>query len=155
MSTKLILVIVGVAAVGGGAWYATQHRDHDGHDRERGSHAETRNGGQEASTNTDAFSGIGSIAKLVALGGSAKCEFESSSEEHGLSRGTLYYDDDRFRVEAVADFDGQQSTSNLLNDGTRTYIWGQTPEGEMALIFNNEETETSMEGFALHVYMTF
>ncbi len=102
---------------------------------------------QSASDERDSLSGLGTFADFFGGGRSVFCTFEAAYEG-GSSEGSFWYSDERMRVEATTRADGEVYTSNMINDGERTYVWGGTAAGTQAMVFDNETTETSAEDFA-------
>ena len=142
MGTQQLFIIGAVVVlVGGGAWYMTQSSD----DAYMSSHSSKETRATDDSTPeslSEKITGSGSLHALMALGKSVKCTF-SHTMEGETSSGTFYYDDERFRVDAHMETPEGTAHTNVLNDGTRTYTWGETPQGSMALVFDNKETDTT------------
>jgi hypothetical protein len=94
----------------------------------------------------DSPSGFGALTDFFGSGQSLYCTF-SSTHEGGASEGEFWYNSERFRVEATTRTDGEVYTSNMISDGTRTYVWGGTAAGTQAMVFNSDmmEADTSMD----------
>jgi len=96
-------------------------------------------------TEPSQFSGAGTFADFLNRGDSGVCTF-TSVHEAGSSEGTFWYDGERIRIESVTRADGEIYTSNVINDSTKTYIWGGTAAGMQAMVFpNNTNTEPATD----------
>ncbi len=131
MNTKIV-VLIGVAVVVlGGGYMLMQSSDTSGGDV-------ANNTAQESLSEQN--SGSGSFRSLMQRGENITCTF-SSTAEGSVSNGTFYYGDGMYRVEAETETDGVTFVSNMIGLADKSYIWGGTPAGEMAVVIANDTTE--------------
>lgn len=133
---KIIILSLAVLAIGAGVWYLT---------KEPVTPAATVNTDNSLATSQeetldDNFSGTGSLAAIMASGGSFRCDF-SSQDEESASTGTFYFNDGRYRVDVDVTMDGTLTESHMINDSATTYAWSETPDGMMGMMFANVEYE--------------
>lgn len=134
---KNILIIIGVIIIGGGIWYFASDSEPT---RETETSA-TKQREVSDSQPEEKLSGFGSLGAILGFGDNVRCEFKTSYEGQ-TSEGTLVTDGERFRMEStLEDPISGVMTSNIINDGTHTYTWGKSPQGEMAIKMANPEVE--------------
>ncbi len=146
---KIILIIIGIAVVGGGAWYFTQ----DSPSQEIGNNTtEERGTVEKLDEEVDKkLSGLGSFANIMGFGDNIRCEFKSTFEGQ-TSEGTMYTDGERFRLESTMEGPGiGVMTSNMINDGSYSYTWGSSLNGSMAIKVANPEDEVGIDNDFGHI----
>lgn len=135
---KIILIFLGVGVAGAGLLYVLQG---DGGSKMVSETQEvTAETSQSEVQNNDAhLNGLGSFMSLLALGSKIECTFDSVVEGYS-SEGVFYTDGIRFRVEATSEIPEQGTqVSNIINDGSYTYVWGRNGGTEMAIKMPNIE----------------
>lgn len=107
----LVAVLV-VAAIGGGAYYASQHADFD----------------WGANATSTAPHGKGSLRAVAALGQNVTCEFES---EDGRSSGKVFVAGGKVRGDFETEVEGKGDVeSHLIQDGQYAYVWSDSMSGQ-------------------------
>lgn len=89
---------------------------------------------------TTSGSGEGTLADFFAADDSVYCTFTGRDGEAATSEGEFWYANQKLRVESITRVDGEVYTSNMINDGDRTFIWGGTADGAQAIVMDNELT---------------
>ncbi|HMA79125.1 MAG TPA: hypothetical protein VKP88_08510 [Candidatus Paceibacterota bacterium] len=89
--------------------------------------------------------GQGTLADFFGRGESVYCTFSGTYADDTTGEGEFWYADERMRVEAITRVDGEVYTSNMINDGQRTYIWSGTADGMQAMVMDTDMTEMSAE----------
>lgn len=84
--------------------------------------------------------GRGSFISLMNRGENISCTFTSTTEGV-ISEGVFYFSDGKYRVEAKTTANGVTFDSNMIGLEEQSYIWGSSPDGDMALIIANDATE--------------
>lgn len=138
MGMKTILILIGVTAGAGILIYTLTDTFAPATDTSEAPEAVVTD--TTASTPENNFSGTGPLSALFGAGQSIICEFIHTSADV-TSEGTLWYDQDKFAVESTSRIDGELYTTNLINDGARSYIWSGTAAGSMAISMSNENTD--------------
>lgn len=106
-----LIVVLVVAAIGGGAYYAKQRAD-------VGANA----------TSTAATEGKSSLRALVGAGQNVKCEFES---EDGKSEGVVFIAGGKMRGDFETDVEGKgEVESHMIHDGEFAYVWSDAMAGQ-------------------------
>ena len=95
------------------------------------------------------FSGAGSFAGLMERGDDIYCTF-AATDQVGRSEGVFYYSDGRYRIDATTDIDSVIYESFIRSRDGQVYIWGDTPEGEMAIVIplDMSEADSSQNSLA-------
>lgn len=76
----------------------------------------------------------GSFVSIMQSGKPVECLFSYKNPEHGgRSEGTFFYAERKFAIEAVTAYDGVPYNSQIVSDGTFTYMWGESPNGAAAI----------------------
>ncbi len=135
MSKPLLIALV-VLLVGGVAWFFLMPPIADAPTTDEvGDQTDSR---PAASPTTEEGSGAsfeggtGTFAELVGQGEALRCSFRSAETDGTVATGNFYTDGERFRVQAETTYDGGTASSNMLTDGTTTYVWSDTPDGSFA-----------------------
>tara|TARA_B100000745_G_scaffold298199_1_gene246414 strand:- start:422 stop:1066 length:645 start_codon:yes stop_codon:yes gene_type:complete len=94
-------------------------------------------------------SGSGSFLSLMERDENIACTFTSDTEGT-KSAGMFYYSDGKYRVESETETDGMTFTSNMIGLEDKSYIWGTSPQGDIALVVANDavDAEESAREFA-------
>ena len=90
---------------------------------------------------TETNSGIGSLTSILALGRNLECTFSDASEEGMRTEGIAYIAGERIRSDFVTTDGGVQYDMSVIRDTETAYIWGEAPEGTMAVKTSIAETE--------------
>jgi hypothetical protein len=145
MNTKILIGLIAVLVVAGGAWLLLG-----------GESAEAPSTSQEPSdrnTSTvtsssnssinESFSGTGSFMDLLGLGQSVTCDFTHEAETGSAVAGTVRVANGKMR----SDFEMQQANtvyeSHFIQDDTYFYTWSETPEGSFAMKAPVEDMEAA------------
>jgi hypothetical protein len=95
----------------------------------------------EASSDVPALvTGQGTLADFFGRGESVYCTFSGTYEDDTTGEGEFWYANEQLRVEAITRVDGEVYTSNMINDGARTYIWSGTADGMQAMVMDSDMT---------------
>ena len=132
MSTQnIIIAVIVLVALGAGTWWVVS--DPVG-DAARSAIEQTPDvtPAEQMSDEEALPSGTGRLMDLYERGVPMECTF-TYSDETGSGEGTSYFDGERMRVSGMHEEAGVQAVSNVINDGTMMYVWGDTPEGEFAI----------------------
>ncbi len=90
-------------------------------------------------------SGLGRLMELYERGVSMECAF-TYHDENGEGEGTGFFDGDNMRISTTYNEQGTTFISNVINDGTSMFVWGEAPEGGFAMqMAATEESMTEME----------
>ena len=129
---KIIVICAAVVVIGGGVWFFT-HKTADAPETTSIEAVTASDARGTSEAEMESLNGLGSLASVFSLGQNLRCEFSSRGSD-GSSEGTFYTDGERFRVTAQHDFSSDvRQSSDMINDGDFMYIWGQSPEGDMAM----------------------
>lgn len=89
--------------------------------------------------------GEGTLADFYSRSESVYCTFTGVYEDGTTGEGEFWYANERMRVEALTRVGGEVYTSNMINDGERTYVWSGTVDGMQAMVMDTDMTEMSAE----------
>lgn len=140
MNTKIALIIGVVVIAGGGYYLATNESVEEGISTSEVPQEEARNNREVQAVGE----GEGSFATLMERDENLRCTF-TSTDDYGTSEGVFYYSEGKYRVEAVTNADGVMYQSNMIGLPDVLYLWGTSPDGEMAIMMPadmNEGDET-------------
>jgi hypothetical protein len=87
--------------------------------------------------------GQGTLADFFSRDESVYCTFSGTYEDDTTGEGEFWYANERLRVEAITRVEGEVYTSNMINDGERTYIWSGTADGMQAMVMDTNMTTAS------------
>ncbi len=90
-------------------------------------------------TDTSSLVGSGSLSQFLGNDQNVKCDYKSVSSDGAVIEGFFMSADGKMSVESRTRIDGNLHTSNMINDGQRTYMWGGTAEGLMAIVYENKD----------------
>jgi hypothetical protein len=88
----------------------------------------------------EVVSGQGTLADFFGRDESVYCTFSGTYEDDTTGEGEFWYANERLRVEAITRVEGEVYTSNMINDGERTYIWSGTADGMQAIVMDTDMT---------------
>jgi len=115
MALKILIAVLALGAVGGGAWYVSTTSKTD----------ESLQESASVTSETEA----GTFANLFARAGSWKCDAKATHEE-GASEGTVYLDGGKIRGDFVASMNGQTVATNFISMDGFMYTWSDMlPQG--------------------------
>lgn len=139
MNTKILLIGLAVIVLGGGVYLWVQPSEVTDKD----------NTNQQKSEQVPADDkGTGSFASLMDRGENITCTFSSDSDGV-VSNGTFYFSEGKYRVESETQTNGLSFVASMIGLEDTSYIWGATPQGEMALIVpSNPDTHQPANEFA-------
>jgi len=83
--------------------------------------------------------GTGSLADAMLQRESGFCTFISANNG-SETEGKFWFTKTQYALEAVSRVDGELYTSNMIYNGTETFVWGGTAAGSMAVVFESEST---------------
>ena len=147
---QLLIIVVAVVVIGGGAWLLLQPEEEMSPSTDATDTSAVSDTDEMESVESSSFTGSDTLAALMQLGASVRCDFVSTDEDGTDSEGTFYTDQSRFRVDAETSTDGETYVSHMINDDERVYVWGETPEGMMGITFSGEDMEpTEPESYEL------
>jgi hypothetical protein len=87
----------------------------------------------------------GTLQALLGVGQNGYCTFRSVVSDEGESEGEFWFAGDEYRVAAISRIDGEVYTSNVIQTGGRTYVWGGSAAGTQAMVMDTP-TETTQPG---------
>ncbi len=131
MNTKIVMLLsIVVVIIAAGFYFLTKSPD---------TNDATGTEADKEATDSKDFknSGRGSFASLMNSGENIKCSF-STTEEDAVSTGVFYHSGGKYRVEAETQSEGQTYQTNMIGLSNKTYMWGSSPEGEMAFVMSND-----------------
>jgi len=135
---KIILAIVFFVAVGFGIWFVVSNT---GEEEVSEVATETQAVTEEKQ---DSLFGTGSLASLMNKDDDIECTFKNT-DEMGTSEGLFKYSKGLHRVDIKTVTAEGSYAMSIVNNGDRTYMWGDGPEGKMAIVTTNETVEVDEE----------
>lgn len=133
----IIIAIVALGVVGGGAYYVTSKNKDDGQ----------RSSDSQSSEQNDK---LASIKGLIEEGRDLQCTFNSTESNGDRISGTVYISNERMRGDfSLETDDNPEYKSNVLQDGTNQYFWEESSKEGVKMKIDNvepsEEQETAAE----------
>ena len=132
MSTQnIIIAVIVLVALGAGTWWVVS--DPVG-DAARSAIEQTPDvtPAEQMSDEEALPSGMGRLMDLYERGVPMECTF-TYSDETGSGEGASYFDGEQMRVSAMYEENGTTFVSDIINDGTMMYVWGESPGGDFAI----------------------
>lgn len=143
---KIVLAVVAVVILGGGLYLMLSSES----DEAMNTNTTAMENSAENTESQDevAMSGTGPLSAFMESGRSVQCEF-SSEDESGSADGTFRYSNEQYRVDVDTVYEEGTYQSHIISDGENMYIWGTGPQGDMAIMMSEEDTEAdeSAEAF--------
>jgi hypothetical protein len=90
------------------------------------------------SDSRDLTTGQGTLADFYSRGESVYCTFSGTYADDTTTEGEFWFANEQMRVEAITRVAGEVYTSNMINDGERTYIWSGTADGMQAMVMDTD-----------------
>jgi hypothetical protein len=141
MIPKIAIVCAFVALVVGGYMYYTRYIELGRQDDQNS--IDTITEGAFAPKTEDSMKGSGTFKSLLGLGKNVMCDVSYMQRELNTQvNGKVYASDEKMRLNFMMQTNGQQTETNMINDGIEMYLWGKTEGGDMAMKFTIDKTET-------------
>lgn len=116
MTLKIIIAVLAVGALGGGAWYVT-------------SSSKMESGTVPTETEEKESASSGMFADLMARAGSWKCHAKATHEQ-GASEGDVFINNGTIRGDFVATMAGRSVNTSFISLDGYMYTWSDTlPQG--------------------------
>lgn len=138
--TKIVTIVLAILVLGGGLFYFVTRSG----DTTTPTDKVEQSDADVTQAESAVPSGKGSLKSLFTLGENLKCTFRYADPETGYTtEGTTYITDKRMRGDFITTQQGVVYNTKTIMDGDVVYTWGDSPQGEMAMKFTIDESNTS------------
>lgn len=152
MKIELRTILIGIFALvllGLGLYYGLigSHKN-PGTLQQQGTESQQTKGsiteGAFAPDTTSAASGVGTFRTLMAMGKDLSCTISVTDQKtSATTKETIYISGNVMRADLIESGANGSSTMHVINNGTRGYAWGATPQGEMAVMFDIRASQSA------------
>lgn len=137
-----VLILAGIALFAGAIWWFSSGTDQAVDQLTREAEENTRAPQDAPDSETEPLpTGQGTMLDLFERGDSMECQFTFSDDEGTSGEGTGFFDDGRMRVDTVVQTEGETIQSSYIYDEPQMYTWGNTAEGEFAVMMETDPEE--------------
>lgn len=142
MSGKTIAIILGVAVIGGGIWWATSESDQAITNQSDSSAQEQAESDNDTVSDTQAVEGTASMRELIARGEALECSFAFAHEDGTTGEGTGYFaGDERMRMDTDINQNGEAYNASYIVRDDTMYMWGEMQQGDFGMQLSFEHME--------------
>lgn len=133
---KVLIGIVALLVIGGGAYFLLGSKDTETTTSRTTGVVEN----ELPSDGSDKLIGEGALSALFDMGTPMTCTFTTEDAE-GSSKGVFKQSGSKYRVNVVTVGSGGTYETNMINNGDKTFVWGDGTLGDTALMYSNVEGE--------------